>query len=134
MIQVTIDKEVTFDLEPGFHKAKITNVKVYHKQTSNGKQDWIRPIWGVQCKGKENMDCRAGRNFLLSLKPGSDLRNFLTPILGPEFFKENSATTLDLEKVLVGLSGVISLSHFCGANNDKPFVVVDAFEPMEAKD
>jgi|SRR5712671_4874164 len=133
MIALTLDKEVTFDLLPGVHRASISQVKTYQKQATRGKQDWIRLLWGVQVRGMEHLDCRAGRNFLLSFKTGSDLRNFLMPMLGPDFFTINSAKTIDLEKLLVGLTGIVTLSHFCGGNNDKPFVVVEAFEP-EGKD
>ena len=75
-----------------------------------------------------DLDCRAGRNFLLTFKQGSDLRNFLTPVLGHEFFKKNSARSIDLEKILVGLQGVVTLSHFTGQDYENPLVVVDAFE------
>jgi hypothetical protein len=134
MIQIELEKEITFDLPEGEFLATLTNVRLFAKQTSKGKQDWIRLIFEVQVPGKERLDCRAGRSFLLSLKAGSDLRNFLTPILAGKFFLENSASTIDLEKLLKGLAGQITLSHFCGADYDKPLVVVDSFIPKEAKD
>jgi len=81
--------------------------------------------------GKKDLDCRAGRNFLLSFKQGSDLRNFITPILAADFFKQNSAKSIDLEKVLVGVKGIVTLSHFIGAGFDKPMVMVESFEPEE---
>ena len=64
---------------------------------------------------------------MLSFKPGSDLRNFLTPVLGLDFFKKHSAKSIDLEKILVGLHGVVTLSHFTGQDYDKPMVVVEEF-------
>lgn len=129
MINVELDKEVTFDLPPGLFGAALTQIKTYPKQTSKGKQDWVRLIFEVEVKGMENLECRAGRNFPLSFKAGSDLRNFLAPILGSEFFKTNSAKKLDIEGVLIGKRGTVTLSHFLGQNNDKPFVVVESFEP-----
>jgi len=135
MLNIELEKEITFDLPIGVHTATLTQVKVFHKQAAKGKQDWIRLLWEVQVKGMERLDCRAGRNFLLSFKSGSDLRNFLAPILGQDFFKANSAKTIDLEKLLVGSTGKVTLHHFCGADYDKPLIIVEAFEPIqEGKD
>ena len=128
MVTVTLDKEVTFDIKEGVYAAQISGIKQFNKQTGRGRQDWIRILFEVDVPGMQDLDCRAGRNFMLSFKSGSDLRNFLTPILGQDFFKQNSAKSIDLEKILVGLKGMITLSHFFGQDYDKPLVVVDAFE------
>ena len=134
MINVTLDKEITFDLPQGCYVAELTNIKPFNKQTSRGRQDWIRLVFEVDVSGMRDLECRAGRNFMLTFKQGSDLRNFLTPVLGPSFFKENSAKSIDLEKLLVGLKGKVQLSHFCGADYDKPMVMVEGFELTEGKD
>jgi hypothetical protein len=135
MIEVQLDKEVTFQLPEGDYAAQLTGIKPFNKQSGRGKQDWIRLLFEVTVPNMQNLDCRAGRNFMLSFKAGSDLRNFLTPILGQDFFKQNSAKSIDLEKLVVGLHGVVTLSHFTGQDYDKPLVVVDAFEPVrEGKD
>jgi hypothetical protein len=135
MVNVMLDREVTFDLPEGSYAAQISGLKPFNKQAAKGKQDWIRIHFDVTVPGMQELDCRAGRNFMLSFKQGSDLRNFLTPILGPEFFKKNSAKSIDLEKILVGLNGVVTLSHFIGDGYEKPMVVVEAFEPVgEGKD
>jgi hypothetical protein len=130
MVNVTLDKEVTFQLPEGDYAAQLTGLKPFNKQTAKGKQDWIRLLFSVTVLDKQDLDCRAGRNFLLNFKAGSDLRNFLTPVLGQDFFKKNSAKSIDLEKTLVGLHGVVTLSHFTGQDYDKPLVVVEAFEPV----
>ena len=114
MINVTLDKEITFDLPEGVHAAQISGIKAFNKQSGRGMQDWIRLLFDVKVAGMQDLDCRAGRNFLLSFKSGSDLRNFLTPILGADFFKQNSAKSIDLEKILVGLHGVVKTQPFCG--------------------
>lgn len=131
MIEVQLDKEITFDLPQGAYAAQLTGIKPFNKQAAKGKQDWIRLHFDVTVPGMKDFDCRAGRNFILSFKSGSDLRNFLTPILGADFFKKNSAKSIDLEKLVVGLHGVVHLTHFTGQDYDKPLVVVDAFEPVK---
>jgi hypothetical protein len=133
MIIVTLDKEITFDLPEGEYGATLVGLKPFAKQSGNGKQDWIRLLFGVSVPGKEHLDCRAGRNFTLSFKAGSDLRNFLTPILGTEFFKANSAKNIDLENTLVGTNGIVTLSHFTGEGYEKPMVMVEAFEPVKVE-
>jgi hypothetical protein len=133
MINVILDREVTFDLPEGAYAAQISGIKPFNKQSARARQDWIRINFDVTVPSLINLDCRAGRNFLLSFKPGSDLRNFLSPVLGADFFKKNSAKSIDLEKLLVGLKGVILLSHFLGDDYEKPLVVVDSFE-VEGKD
>ena len=131
MIEVTLDKEITFNLPEGAYAAQLTGIKVFNKQAAKGKQDWVRLSFDVTIPSMPDLDCRAGRNFPLSFKAGGDLRNFLTPILEPDFFKKNSAKSIDLEKTLVGLHGIVHLSHFTGQDYETPLVVVDAFEPVE---
>jgi hypothetical protein len=133
MVNVTLEKEITFDLPEGGYAAKLSGIKPFIKQSAKGKQDWIRLTFDVSVPGMEALDCRAGRNFALSFKQGSDLRNFLTPILGPDFFKKNSAKNIDLEKLVVGIDGAVTLSHFTGEGYDKPMVMVEAFEPVKSE-
>jgi hypothetical protein len=133
MLDVILDKEITFDLPQGGYAAKLSGIKPFNKQSGRGKQDWIRLLFDVSVPGMEALNCRAGRNFMLSLKQGSDLRNFLTPLLGPDFFKKNSAKSIDLEKTAVGMDGVVTLSHFVGEGYDKPMVMVETFEPVKVE-
>lgn len=133
MVIITLDKEVTFELPEGEYAAQLSGIKPFIKQTSRGKQDWIRLLFDVKIPDMQDLDCRAGRNFSLNFKTGSDLRNFLTSVLGAEFFKNNSAKNIDLEKILVGQNGVVTLRHFTGVGYEKPMVVVETFE-VEGKD
>jgi len=135
MLEYQLDKEITFDLPLGKYRATLIDVKPIHKQTAKGKQNWIRLIFEVQIKGMQDLDCRAGRNFLLSFKAGSDLRNFLTPVLGEKFFKDNSAKTIDLHSVLRGLRGEVLLNHYHSDDFERPLVIVENFDPIhEGKD
>lgn len=134
MLNIELEKEVTFELPEGVFEATLMDIRPFTKQTIKGKQDWIRLIFEVQIPGKERLDCRAGRNFVLSFKGGSDLRNFLTSVLGRKFFLDNSAKTIDLEKLIKGSTGQITLSHFYGGDYDRPLVVVDSFVPKEGRD
>jgi hypothetical protein len=133
MINVELEREITFDLPVGDFSSVLATLKPFIKQTNKGKQDWIRLVWDVEVLGMKDHDCRAGRNFLLSFKNGSDLRNFLLPVLGQEFFKKNSAKTFDLEATLKGTKGTVTLSHFEGEGYEKPMVMVESFEPVKVE-
>lgn len=133
MINIEIDKQVRFDLPQGKYVATITAVRQFLKQSAKGSQDWIRILFEVDVPGMRDFDCRAGRNFMLSFKAGTDLRNFLTPFLGPDFFYANSSKMVDLEQLLVGMKGEIELNHFCGDGYEKPLVLVDTIKPLKGK-
>ncbi len=130
MINILLDKETTFDLPIGEFKAKINKIRKYQKQTRKGTQDWVRLLFEVAVPGLERFDCRAGRNFQLSFKSGSDLRNFLTPILGEKFFRDHSAANIELENLLEGKEGQVMLNHYQGDGFNEPLVVVERFEPI----
>src|SRR5437868_6784821 len=99
MLQITSPKEVTFHLPAGNYKAKIIEVKPFVKQTSKGPQDWVRFLYEVSIPSMSHLICMAGRNLHCSLKPGSDLRNFVGTLLGGRFFLDRSGEKLDLESL-----------------------------------
>ena len=118
----------TFDLPAGQYKATLTSTKLLKKQTRKGPQDWIRLVYAVKIDSMADQLPCAGRNFVLDLNPGSDLRVFLENWLGLDFFKSMSNKDLDFDG-LVGLDGDIELSHYCGEDYEKPLVVIDGIYP-----
>jgi hypothetical protein len=129
MRNIYIPPEVAFDLPEGKYKAVITTVRTFTKQSKRGAQEWVRILWEVEVPQLKHLDCRAGRNFQHSLKPGSDLRNFLTGLLGNQFFTAKSGTSFDLES-LVETKCVIHLEHVYGNGDyDRPLVLVSQIEP-----
>jgi len=131
MINIEIPKERPFELPEGTFNAEITSLKVTQKHTHKGRQDWIRVLFKVSVPGKDHLECSAGKNFLLSFDRGSELRSFVSGLLGPDFFTRNSSQKIDLESVLLGMKGEITLSHFQGRGFETPLVNVDAFEPIK---
>ena len=131
MIEVTIDKQIRFDLPEGWFESQITGLKPSNKQTAKGTQPWCRINFEVEVPGMRDYDCRAGRNFQLSLKPGSDLRNFVLPVLGAEFFTLNSCKTVNLEAELVGMRVLAQLRHYHGDGYEKPLTIVEQIKPQE---
>jgi len=118
----------TFDLPAGQFKATLTSTRLLRKQTRRGPQDWIRLVFSVKIDSMADQLPCAGRNFVLDLNPGSDLRNFLEMWLGQEFFKSLSNKDLDFDG-LIGLDGDIELSHHIGEDYDKPLVIIDGVYP-----
>jgi hypothetical protein len=124
-----VPAEKTFDLPAGQFNAVLTQVKLLTKQTKKGIQEWIRLLYEVEVPSLANQIPYAGRNFLLDLNCGSDLRNFLEVWLGSDFFAKLSNQDLDFD-TLVGKEAVLKLSHFQSEEYEKPHVTINnAFPP-----
>src|SRR5665213_154121 len=114
MITADIPKDTTFDLPEGTFEAQVTNLKPQIKQSASGTQDWIRFIFGVTVPGlSDKFITMAGRNFKLDLAQGSELRNWLTDLLGKEFFRNRSGQQVSFDS-LVGMKCYVELEHFQG--------------------
>lgn len=118
----------SFDLPRGNYRSKLIRTKRLIKQTAKGSQEWIRFVFEVNVPSMPNQSACAGRNFLLDLNPGSDLRNFLESWLGRDYFVARSGQDLDFD-TLVGQDADISLSHYEGENYEKPLVIIDCIYP-----
>lgn len=66
----------------------------------------------------------AGRSFKLDFNNGSELRNFLTPLLGRQFFLDASGKTVDLD-ALLRMRCELGLVHFHNSDYEHPLVVVE---------
>lgn len=122
----------TFDLPAGLYHATLTQCRPTIKQSKKGPQEWVRLVFEVKVPDMVDQIPCAGRNFLLELNPGSDLRNFLEVWLGEEFFKANSNKELDFD-TLVGNEGDICLSHYQGEEFERPLVVIDNVFPANSQ-
>jgi len=130
MIIAEIPREVTFDLPQGRYRAKISGLKPSIKQAGQGPQNWIKIQFDVQIPGmSERIDTRAGRPFKLEFNPGSELRNWLSGLLGKEFFRERSGQQVSLDWLL-NTECEVELEHFYGKGYDKPLVVVASIHPV----
>src|SRR4051812_43195986 len=79
MIVAEIPKDVSFDLPEGRYRARISNLRLFNKQTGRGPQDWLRILFEVDVPGlSEKVNTLAGRSFKMDLNAGSELRHFLT--------------------------------------------------------
>lgn len=131
MITAEVPRDPRFELPEGRFAARISEIKRMVKQTGRGPQDWIRILFDVQVPGiSEQYDAMAGRNFKLDLNRGSDLRNWLTGLLGPDFFKERAGQKMTLDS-LIGINCVVELVHFYGKGYDTPHVQVAKVYPAE---
>lgn len=131
MLSSRIPRETTWDLPCGDYKATIRQIKAQYRQNSRGQQEWVRFILEVQIPGLEKLQCMAGQNFKLDLNNGSELRNFLTGLLGRTYFAANSGELLDWNS-LEGMECEVSLEHRYGDDekHDKPLVVVTRLAPI----
>ena len=130
MITADIPRETSYDLPEGGYRARISGLRPFIKQAGQGPQDWIRIFFEVHIPGlSEKLDARAARNFKLDLRPGSELRNWLTGLFGKEYFKERSGQQMSLDSLL-NTECEVDLEHFYGAGYEKPHVVVARIRPV----
>jgi hypothetical protein len=132
MITATIARDTSYDLPEGGYRARISGLRPFFKQAGQGPQDWIRIFFEVHIPGlSENLDARAARNFKLDLSPGSELRNWLTGLLGKEYFKEHSGQQMSLDSLL-NTECEVDLEHFYGEGYQKPHVAVARIRPVRS--
>ncbi len=121
----------TFDLPEGVFPGVLASIRPQTKQTKNGSQDWIRLVFELKVTGYNGQIPCAGRNFLLDLHPGSDLRNFLDGWLGDEFLADQSNQEFDFD-VLLNKEGNVFLSHWQNEKYSKPHVRIDSVQPVKS--
>lgn len=127
-----IPREKNFDLPEGRFKAHISNLTPQIKQAGSGPQDWVRISFGVTVpRLSERYDTMAGRNFKWDFNPGSDLRNFLSGLLGKEWFAQRSGQNVCFDS-LVGMECEVELEHKQGEGYDKPLVLVTNIRPASS--
>ena len=130
---ITIPKDVKFELPEGRYRASICGYRTQKNYTDNGLEEKAIILFDVQVPGLENFDCRARKLLDLDLSSGSDMRYFLSGLLGREFFSSRSNQSVDLERELVGKPCEISLFHKRTPSTKKhkfPFVDVDYMRPV----
>ncbi len=89
-MQLDVPKTVSFaDCPAGTHAATFYQHKPKTKQTKRGVETLIRLIFQINDLSTESKLILVGRNFVTSLKPGSDLRQFLDCWLGPDFVESH---------------------------------------------
>ena len=120
----------TFDVPEGQFPGALNVIKPMQKHTKKGPQENIRLVFHLQVPGMTNLIPCAGRNFLLDLNPGSDLRNFLEVWLGDEFFESRSNSDFDFD-ALLGREGNVLLSNWQSDEYTRPHVRIDAVYPIK---
>lgn len=130
MIIADIPKDVTFDLPEGRYRARISKLKSFDKQTARGLQPWIRILFEVTVPGlSEKIETLAGRSFKMNFNTGSELRNFLSGLLGRQFFQKNAGEKVSLDSLL-GTECEVGLVHAHDDRYDRPLVVVANLYPI----
>ena len=124
---VQIPKADNYNLPAGDYAAILADLRKHTKQKGKKSQQWVRFLFEVAIPGLSKFRNMAGRSFVFDLNQGSDLRNFLTSLLGAEYFNEHSGQEVDLT-TLIGSECIITLAHLKGPKFDKPFVLVENAE------
>ena len=126
---VEIPQDITFELPIGVFPAQLSSLIPAVRSTKTSSQNWIRMLFKVAVPGlKPHVLGMAGRNFLVDMHRGSDLRNFLDQWLGKDYLSENHAS-FNLNS-LIGKTGVISLSHYQNPKHESPLVTIQSIRPI----
>ena len=123
-IILNVPRETTFELPEGNYAATIDRMRKFMKQTKHGAQEWVRVLFDVDIPSRSKFINMAGRSFESDLNEGSDLRNFLTDLLGRKYFQDQSGCVIDLES-LVGARCELELIHFSNGKYEHPMVMVN---------
>ncbi len=123
----------TFDVPEGEFRGTLKQIRPKEKQTKRGPQKWIRLVFELSIPNQINQVPCAGRNFLLDLNPGSDLRNFLEVWLGDDFFDRLSNQEFDFA-TLLNKEGIVCLSHWFKEVYNKPHVHIDCVRSLDQSD
>jgi len=128
---VTIPKDSTFKLPQGRFKAVIPGVKTKPVDTVRGQQYNAAILFKVFVPGMENYECLARKVLPLDLKAGSELRRFLSGLLGTEYFRGKSNQAIDLNSELANKPCEVVLIHakFDEDRYDFPLVDVESVHP-----
>lgn len=136
---IIVPKEQTFKLPEGRFPAVITGYKEKAVDTVRGQRIKATILFEVFVPGMENYECLARKVLPLELKAGSELRRFLSGLLGQDYWRSKSNQAIDLEHELVGRRGEVVLIHakFDEDNYSFPLVDVEAMhsprpEPLES--
>lgn len=127
-----IPRDATFDLPEGTFAAKIKTVKPQMKQSKDKPNREVKFILDVNVPSITSHECMAARAFALNYSRGSDLRNFLTPLLGEEFFIKHAGKKFDARS-LEGMGCRVVLSHAHNPAYKNPLVVVENLLPPSSE-
>jgi len=129
MTDTTLDYEKTIDLPEGTYAAHIIGVRSLELPSGKKDKDWLCMGIKITAPSISDEDLRCYIKYHVSFYEGSNLREFLTKVLGPDFFNFITAKSFDLNEILPGIRGVIKLIHLKSEGRDKPMVIVKGFKP-----
>jgi hypothetical protein len=124
-VYIEVPLEKSFDADEGTFPAKLESV---FKIKGPDNEPHVRLVFALQVPPKDQKLLAAGKSFPLSMKPGTELREFLEHWLGKEWVKSNSGKRLDLES-LIDREADLTLAHYHNEKYPKPLVFIQAVNP-----
>ncbi len=127
---LNIPQEISWDCSEGTRNATFYEFKEVSRYTKRGEEKFVRLVFQLDELSTEDSIVLVGRNFVPSLKKGSDLRLFLDTWLGDDFVDQHKqGGKFDLE-ALNGRRGEIVVKHFENQGYAVPFVHLQAAYPL----
>ena len=88
-MEMIVPTDTCFDCPQGAHHATFYQQKEVAKYTKRGEEKFVRLLFQPDQLSKDDTLVLVGRNFVPSLKRGSDLRMFLDTWLGDDFVDQH---------------------------------------------
>jgi hypothetical protein len=128
-MEITVPTNTSFECPEGTHSAAFSQHKEVVKHGKRGEEKYVRLLFEADQISTEETEVLVGRNFVPSLKKGSDLRTFLDTWLGDEFVDQNKVAKKFNFDSLNGKRADIIAKHIVNEEYPKPFVHLQAAYP-----
>ena len=123
-----IPRSTTFECPEGRFAAVLTEVKDKFQSSMGESQKQIRLVFEPKIPPVKHKTVLAGKNFLPSLAPGSELRTCLDTWMGEDFIPSQNGGRFDL-KSLIGRECEIATVHLSDSKHKNPFVCITGIYP-----
>ncbi len=125
-----IPQEISWNCSEGTHNATFYEFKEVSRYTKRGEEKFVRLVFQPDQLSTEDTIVLVGRNFVPSLKKGSDLRVFLDTWLGDDFVDLHRQGAKFHFEALHNRRGDIVVKHIENQGYAVPFVHLQAAYPV----
>lgn len=128
-MEITVPTNTSFECREGWHTATFYQHKEHIKHTKQGEEKFVRLLFKADDESTGDTTILVGRNFVPSLRKGSELRTFLDLWLGPEFVDKNKHSGKISFDALDGRPARIVVKHIVNEGYAKAYVYLEAAYP-----
>ena len=124
-----IPQEINWNCMEGAHSARFYEFKEVTRTTLRGQEKLVRLVFQPEQLSTDDTIVLAGRNFIPTLRKGSDLRVFLDTWLGDDFVDQHRQGAKFNFEILLNRRGDIVVKHIKNEGYPVPYVHLQAAFP-----